>query len=232
MRLPKSLVVILGIGALLGALLVLLLVSISLAGFDNEGSAPPIRAATIDDLPHIVLQPEDLPDEFVHLTEDKFSRLKKTGGEYSSIASYETAFALPREQAQAGDTVCVVSIAALYTTSEAARAALREPIRQLGEVAQSGGEAGSQIQNLSSYEPERLAQAIAASYFNPSTSYCADYEDDPAGVHLVRFEDEFSGHAVVGTVTTFVYGEAGSSDDALALAERQEDGMREWLANH
>jgi len=75
------------------------------------------------------------------------------------------------------------------------------------------------------------ARAIAARYFNPSTSYCAAYENEPAFVHLVRFEDQFPGQAVVGTVTMFVYQNAGRSDDPMELARLQENGMLDWLAS-
>lgn len=198
-------------------------------GDDHEGGRT-LRAATIDDLPHIVLQPEDVPDEFVQLTANEFTKLKTTG-EYSSIASYETAFELPRDQATPGETVCIVSIAALYPDGEAAEAALRKPIQQLEAAARRGAQASSQIQDLRVTEPASLPRAVAAEYFNPSTSYCAAYESEPASVHLVRFEDQFQGQFVIGTVTMFVYQGGDGSADPTKLARQQEDTMRDWLAS-
>ena len=151
MRLPIRLVIVLGFGAVLGFLLLLLLFTTLLAGSDDDGGRP-LRAPMIDDLPHIVLQREDLPAEYVQLTENEFSKLKTTG-EYGSIASYETAFELQRGQAAPGETVCIVSIAALYPNGEAAEAALRKPIQQLEAAARRGAEAGSQIQDLRVTEP-------------------------------------------------------------------------------
>lgn len=197
----------------------------------DDGGGRPIRAATIDDLPYIVLQPEDLPDEFVQLTENEFSKLKTTG-EYSSIASYEAAFELPREQATPGGTVCIVSLAALYADAEAAGAALRKPIQQLEGAARRGDEASSQIQELRVVQPTpQPARAIAARYFNPSTSYCAAYENEPAFVHLVRFEEQFQGQSVIGTITMYDYQEASTSDDPMKLARLQQNTMEDWLAS-
>jgi hypothetical protein len=229
MRPPGKLVVALVAAALAGA--VVFFATVVLWSGDGDEGGRPLRAAAIDDLPHIVLQPEDLPDEYVQLTEKEFSKLKTTG-EYGSIASYETAFELPREQAEPGETVCIVSLVALYPSADEGAAAVREPIRQLEEAARRGDEAGSQIQELHVVQPTPdPARAIAARYLSPSTSYCAAYENEPAFVHLVRFEDQFPGQAVVGTVTMFVYQTGNNSDDPMKLARVQQNRMRDWLAS-
>jgi hypothetical protein len=127
--------------------------------------------------------------------------------------------------------VCIVSIAALYPDEQAAEAAIRKPIQQLEAAARSGAAAGSQIQDLRVTEPASLPRAVAAEYFNPSTSYCAAYESEPASVHLVRFEDQFQ-VTQIGTVTTFVFQGGDGSADPTKLARQQDDRMRDWLASN
>jgi len=230
MRLPGPLLITLVIAASAAVISVIVFVAWVVSSGNVDDSGRPVRAATIDDLPHIVLQPKDVPDEFVQLTANEFTKLKTTG-EYSSIASYETAFELPRDQAAPGETVCIVSIAALYPDGEAAEAALRKPIQQLEAAARRGAEAGSQIQDLRVTEPASLPRAVAAEYFSPSTSYCAAFENEPASVHLVRFEDQFQGQFVIGTIAMFVFETGSASDDPMELARLQQDRTRDWLAS-
>jgi hypothetical protein len=95
------------------------------------GGGQPLRDGTVDDLPGMVLQREDVPSGLVERVAIADSSLgSKPGlaqpGEFGSVASYAAEFVRPSERAESGQLTCVTSLSALFNGSTEASNALAQ----------------------------------------------------------------------------------------------------------